>query len=59
MQQPSSDAYPAALVRALRSELASAISDYSANEVPNLCSRLGLLPGDREEAFKSKFKYAE
>ncbi|MDX0599623.1 hypothetical protein GOD17_31750 [Sinorhizobium medicae] len=46
-------------IRALRSELASAISDYSANEVPNLCSRLGLRDGDREESFKSKFKYAE
>ncbi|MGO8024854.1 abortive infection family protein [Rhizobium leguminosarum] len=59
MQRTSSVSYPAALVRALRTELASAISDYSANEVPNLCSRLGLLPGDREESFKSKFKYAE
>ncbi|TWA12162.1 abortive infection Abi-like protein [Sinorhizobium medicae] len=59
MQQTSSDAYPTALIRALRSELASAISDYSANEVPNLCSRLGLRDGDREESFKSKFKYAE
>ncbi|KQZ43279.1 hypothetical protein ASD63_33820 [Ensifer sp. Root558] len=59
VRQASSDAYPPALVKALRSELAAAISDYSANEVPNLCSQLGLLPGDREEAFKSKFKYAE
>lgn len=48
----------AGLVRALRQELASAISDFSANEVPSLCGRLGLADGDREEAFKSKFKYA-
>lgn len=59
MQQTSSESYPVSLVRTLRTELASAISDYSANEVPNLCSRLGLLHGDREESFKSKFKYAE
>ncbi len=59
MQQTTPESYPVSLVRTLRTELASAISDYSANEVPNLCSRLGLLPGDRDESFKSKFKYAE
>lgn len=50
--------YPTALVRDLRQELASAISDFSANDVPSLCGRLGLAEGDREESFKSKFKYA-
>jgi len=59
VQQSSSESYPVGLVRALRSELASVISDFSANEVPNLCARLGLREGDREESFKSKFKYAE
>ncbi|TPK10540.1 hypothetical protein FJ543_22525 [Mesorhizobium sp. B2-5-7] len=39
--------------------MAGAISDFSANEVPSLCSRLGLRTGDRDESFKSKFKYAE
>ncbi len=51
--------YPTALVRALRQELASVISDFSANDVPSLCARLGLAEGDREESFKSKFKYAQ
>jgi hypothetical protein len=50
---------PTALVRALRQELASVISDFSANDVPSLCARLGLADGDREESFKSKFKYAQ
>lgn len=50
--------YPTALVRDLRQEIASAISDFSANDVPSLCGRLGLAEGDREESFKSKFKYA-
>ncbi|QIJ44710.1 abortive infection family protein (plasmid) [Rhizobium leguminosarum] len=47
------------MVRALRTELASAISNFSANKVPELCSRLGLRDGDRDESFKSKFAYAE
>ncbi|MCM2501970.1 abortive infection family protein [Neorhizobium galegae] len=51
--------YPIALVRDLRKELASVISDFSANDVPSLCSRLGLPDGDRDESFKSKFKYAQ
>jgi hypothetical protein len=59
VKQTSSSAYPATLVRALRAEIASAISDFSANKVPDLCSRLGLRQGDRDESFKSKFAYAE
>lgn len=59
MQQTTSSAYPAALVRALRVEIASVISDFSANKVPDLCTRLGLREGDRDEFFKSKFVYAE
>jgi hypothetical protein len=51
--------YPTAAVKQLRNALAGAIADFSANEVPSLCSRLGLREGDREESFKSKFKYAE
>lgn len=59
VQQTSSESYPAILVRTLRAELASAISNFSANKVPDLCSRLGLRDGDRDESFKSKFAYAE
>jgi AbiJ N-terminal domain 3/Abortive infection C-terminus len=51
--------YPTAVVMALRHQLASAISDFSANDVPSLCSRLGLRAGNRDESFKSKYKYAE
>ncbi|MFK0690904.1 abortive infection family protein [Mesorhizobium sp. IMUNJ 23033] len=51
--------YSTAAVKQLRNALAGAISDFSANEVPSLCGRLGLREGDREESFKSKFKYAE
>ena len=47
------------VIRALRQELASEISNFSANKVPDLCTRLGLREGDRDEAFKSKFAYAE
>lgn len=54
----SGSIYPNALLRELRQELASVISDFSANDVPSLCSRLGLADGDREESFKSKYKYA-
>ncbi len=42
----------------LRHELASAISDYKAYEVPGVCARLGLEEGSEEEAFQSKYKYA-
>ncbi|MCA3185841.1 MAG: abortive infection family protein [Methylobacterium sp.] len=51
--------YSATVVRQLGDALAKVISDFSANEVPSLCDRLGLRSGDREEAFKSKLKYAE
>lgn len=59
MKQQATQQYPSAAVKQLRNALAGAISDFSANEVPSLCSRLGLRDGDREESFKSKFKYAE
>lgn len=59
MKQQSTQQYPSAAVKELRNALAGAISDFSANEVPSLCSRLGLRGGDREESFKSKFKYVE
>ncbi|BCH27644.1 abortive infection family protein [Mesorhizobium sp. L-8-3] len=59
MKQQSMQQYPPAAVKQLRNALAGAVSDFSANEVPSLCSRLGLRDGDRDESFKSKFKYAE
>jgi hypothetical protein len=51
--------YPSTLIKQIRHEIALAISYFSANEVPAVCSRLGLRDGDREETFKSKYKYAE
>jgi hypothetical protein len=59
VKQQAAQQYPTAAVKQLRNALAGAIYDFSANEVPSLCSRLGLRDGDREESFKSKFKYAE
>jgi hypothetical protein len=46
------------MVQELRRQLASAISDFKAYDVPAVCSRLGLADGTGEEAFNSKFKYA-
>ncbi|MBY3087984.1 abortive infection family protein [Rhizobium laguerreae] len=46
------------LIRELRTEIASAISDFKSYDVPGVCKRLGLADGDSEEAFRSKFKYA-
>lgn len=51
--------YPAALLNDLRQALATEISNYSANDVPALCKALGLTPGDTEESFRGKHKYAE
>ena len=59
MKQQAAQQYPTTAVKQLRTALAFAISGFSANEVPSLCSRLGLRDGDRDESFKSKFKYAE
>ncbi|WP_170351319.1 MULTISPECIES: abortive infection family protein [Ruegeria] len=53
-----SRAIPTKLIQSLRDELASAISDYKAYEVPGVCARLGLAEGSEEEAFQSKYKYA-
>lgn len=49
---------PPALLRELRQQLASAIADAKAYDVPNLCVRLGLPPGTDQEAFSSKYRYA-
>ncbi|WP_245198815.1 abortive infection family protein [Jiella mangrovi] len=59
MKQQAAQQYPTVAVKQVRNALAGAISDFSANEVPSLCRRLQLRDGDRDESFKSKFKYAE
>jgi hypothetical protein len=51
-------AVPTKFLQELKHELASAISDYKAYEVPGVCARLGLEEGSEEEAFQSKYKYA-
>ena len=52
------DPIPIPLLKALRQELASAIADAKAYDVPGLCVRLGLPDGTEQEAYSSKFKYA-
>jgi hypothetical protein len=47
------------MVKALRDLLAAAISEAKAYNVPGLCKRLNLRDGDGQEAFASKFKYAQ
>lgn len=47
------------MTRDLRHAVASVISDFKAYDVPILCARLGLREGTSEEAYSSKFKYAE
>lgn len=50
---------PPSLAQDLRHQLASTISDFKAYEVPGVCQRLGLADGKDEEAFRSKYKYAQ
>jgi len=50
---------PADMLKQLRHLLASAISDAKAYEVPALCRRLNLGDGTAEEAFSSKYRYAQ
>lgn len=45
------------MIRDLRTDIASAISEHKAYDVPGVCVRLGLEGGDSSEAFSSKFKY--
>ena len=53
------DAIPPPMLKELRHQLASAISDTKAYEVPALCRRLNLADGTEQEAFASKYKYAQ
>lgn len=58
-RHPTPLAIPPAMVKELRHLLASAISDAKAYDVPGLCRRLNLADGDEQEAFSSKYKYAQ
>ncbi len=49
---------PSTLLADLRQSLASAIADEKSYNVPALCVRLGLAPGEVEDAHRSKFRYA-
>lgn len=45
------------LLNSLKQQIASALAAEKAYNLPDLCSGLGLAPGDSEEAFASKYKY--
>jgi hypothetical protein len=47
------------MIKELRHLLASAIADAKAYDVPGLCRRLNLGDGEEQEAFASKYKYAQ
>ncbi len=50
---------PPSMLKELRHQLASAISVAKAYDVPALCRRLNLAEGTEQEAFASKYKYAQ
>lgn len=50
---------PPPMLKELRRLVASAISDAKAYDVPALCRRLGLADGSEQEAYGSKFMYAQ
>lgn len=50
---------PPVMIKELRHLLASAIAETKAYDVPNLCRRLNLGDGEEQEAFASKYKYAQ
>ena len=47
------------MLASLRQCLASAIADEKSYNVPALCVRLGLQPGDAQDAHNGKFRYAQ
>lgn len=49
---------PGRMIASLRATVADEIAKTKAYEVPALCVRLGLAPGDGDEAFRSKARYA-
>ncbi|WP_421999360.1 abortive infection family protein [Reyranella sp.] len=50
---------PPEMLRELRHQLALAISDAKAYEIPALCRQLNLADGSQQEAFASKYRYAQ
>jgi hypothetical protein len=59
MTEYMNDLIPPDALKQIRHLLASAISDTKAYGVPALCRRLNLADGTEEEAFASKYKYAQ
>lgn len=59
MSLPRPASIPPAMIKELRHLLASAIADAKAYDVPGLCRRLNLGDGEEQEAFASKYKYAQ
>lgn len=57
--KPMPASIPPAMIKELRHLLASAIADAKAYDVPGLCRRLNLDDGEEQEAFASKYKYAQ
>jgi len=57
--KPMPASIPPAMIKELRHLLASAIADAKAYDVPGLCRRLNLGDGEEQEAFASKYKYAQ
>lgn len=53
------DKIPSKPLKVLRGDLASTLADFKAYDVPAVCIRIGLSEGTEEEAFQSKFKYAQ
>jgi hypothetical protein len=51
-------AVPGRMIVALRVAIADEIAKAKSYDVPGLCSRLGLAPGDGDDAHKGKFRYA-
>lgn len=50
---------PPALVRDLRDQIISVISNYKAYDVPAAAKRVGLAEGDGQETFSSKARYVK
>ena len=57
--RPMPASVPPAMIKELRHLLASAIADAKAYDVPGLYRRLNLGDGEEQEAFASKYKYAQ
>lgn len=57
--KPMLASFAPAMIKDLRHLLASAIADAKAYDVPGLCRRLNLADGEEQEAFASKYKYAQ